>query len=64
MRGALCRLVGAVGIRKGVVAMNPGFSLTRLLVMAAVVLLAAFVLAAVFTGVFDFLLSDLVNLLT
>jgi hypothetical protein len=64
MRRALCRLVGAVGTRKGVAAMNPEVSLTRVLVIAAVVLLLAFLAAAVFTGVFDFLLSDLVNLVT
>ena len=44
--------------------MNSEVSLTRLLVIAAVVLLLAFLVAAVFTGVFDFLLNGLVNFLT
>jgi hypothetical protein len=60
----LCRLGGAVEIRKGVVAMNPEVSLTRLFVIAAVILLLAFLAAAVFTGVFDFVLDGLVNFIT
>ena len=64
MRRALCRLGGAVGIRKGVVAMNPEVSLTRWVVIAAVVLLLAFLVITAYTGVLDFLLSDLVNFLT
>ena len=64
MRGALCRLVGAVGIRIGVVVISPEDSSTRWLVIAAVALLLAFLVITVFTGVLDFLLSDLVNLLT
>jgi hypothetical protein len=44
--------------------MNPEVSLTRVVVIAGVVLLLAFLAAAVFTGVFDFLLSGLMNFLT
>ena len=64
MRGALCRLVGAVGIRKGVVAMNPEVSLTRMVVIAAVAILLVFLVISAFTGALDFLLSGLVNFLT
>ena len=44
--------------------MNPEVSLTRWVVIAAVVLLLAFLVITAYTGVLDFLLSDLVNLLT
>ena len=44
--------------------MNAEVSLTRLLVIAAVVLLLAFLVISVFTGVLDFLVSNLVNFIT